>query len=146
MPTAGTVPEADINVFIGYDTINEVYRAEDSNGSPTNDVARIGGARGTVGLPTAVSWTIKNQTGHDINVQLRNFDRDSMSRCPVIGGDIVGCESLLTMIEDGESVRFDSTLNVAADIDRYEYELFAENAESKDGNIVDPELQIDNNP
>jgi hypothetical protein len=142
MPTKGAIPFEHIQVFVGF--ADGIYRAEDGSGTPTNDVTRIGGSRGTQ-FPTPISWTIRNQTGHKIQFSLHRFERDSGGRCPVAGGDIFGCEFHSGVVDvDGLRV-VDTALNPSADLRTYGYDLFVKGVDggNPDGNIVDPELQID---
>ena len=143
MPDTGLVPTQHIEIFIGYE--NGVYRAEDGNGESTNSVECIGGRQGSEIIPTDVSWTIRNRTGHAITVTLQDFERDSGSNCPVIGGDIFACTFESNAIDHNGSLLVQTALNPNADVQRYRYDLIVKHATTGDGNIVDPELQIDNN-
>ena len=142
MPSTLNFPATEIDIFIGFQ--NGAYRAEDAGGSPANQVECIGGSRGSQTVPTDVLWRIHNRTGHAIVIKLENFERDSDLRCPVVGGDITACMFESGSVAADETQQVQTVLNFAADVQRYTYDLVVRNAQTGDGNIVDPELQIDN--
>lgn len=140
MPATGNIPREDIEIFIGFE--DGVYRAEDANGDPANQVECIGGSSGTIVFPTAVSWTFHNRTGHDIKVILNNFETDG-GQYPVQGGNVIGGVFESGAIADNGSQVAQSSLNPSVAKKRYSYDLWVYRYGTSSGNYIDPELQID---
>lgn len=138
MPTTNAQPQQQIELLIGFNNTTGVYTLVNANNEPVTFVDRIGGRP-----PLDVRWVIKNRAGHPITVHLRNFARGQNGLCPVSGGDIVGCEYESKVVANGGEIAVDSALVRDAGPNGYSYEVYVEHAETQVGNVIDPELQID---
>jgi hypothetical protein len=137
MPSTGGFRSEHITVHVAHDGTK--YFSSDATGKQLANIERVGGP-----FTTSISWTIWNRAGHDIVLRIHRFRLSGADKCPVIGGDITGCEyNSLSPLPHGQSAKVVTAVIARGDTGLYDYEIFAAHSRTRIGNAIDPELQID---